>query len=229
MTRLIASAFGSALVTTPWKARNELWRWLAYPQIRLLFALNGIPWGVGWRIYGVPVIQRYRGSTMEFGQELSLRSSTRSNPLGPNHAVILSTLRAGAALHVGARFAMTGGSVCAARAIWIGDDVAVGANALVVDTDFHPLEAEARKATPNEGASMPIRIEDGVFIGTNAIILKGSWIGCGSVIGAGSVVAGEIPPRVVAAGNPARVLHELGRGSSPAGRPSPTREMAGTA
>jgi acetyltransferase-like isoleucine patch superfamily enzyme len=41
------------------------------------------------------------------------------------------------------------------------------------------------------------------------LILKGTRIGRGSVIGAGSVVAGEIPPGVVAAGNPARVLREI--------------------
>ena len=39
---------------TPWKVWNELWRWLAYPRVRLSFTLKGIPWERGWRFYGVP-------------------------------------------------------------------------------------------------------------------------------------------------------------------------------
>ena len=213
-TSLLTTVFGSAPFVTPWKPYNELWRWLAYPRVRLLFAVNGISWGARWRIYGAPIIQKHRGSLMEFGAALSLRSSTRSNPLAPHHPVILSTLRSGAVLRVGARFAMTGGSICAAQEIQIGNDVAVGANTVIVDTDFHPLDAEARKVKPNEGISTPVWIDDGVFIGMNAIILKGSRIGRGAVIGAGSVVAGEVPPGVVAAGHPAKVIYTL-QGLSP--------------
>lgn len=55
----------------------------------------------------------------------------------------------------------------------------------------------------------PVLIEDGAWIGADVIILKGSRIGYGSVIGAGAVVAGEIPPRCIAAGNPARVIKEI--------------------
>lgn len=49
-------------------------------------------------------------------------------------------------------------------------------------------------------------IEDNVWIGARAIILPGVTIGTGSVIGAGSVVTKDIPPMVVAAGNPAKVV-----------------------
>ena len=51
-----------------------------------------------------------------------------------------------------------------------------------------------------------IRIEDGVYIGTGAILLPGVTIGKGAVIGAGAVVTKDIPPKVIAAGNPAKVL-----------------------
>jgi len=213
-TSLLTRVFGSAPFATPWKPYNELWRWLAYPRVRLIFAVNGIPWGARWRIYGAPIVQKHRGSLIEFGPGLSLRSSTRSNPMAPYHPVILSTLRSGAVLRVGARFAMTGGSICAAQEIWIGNDVAVGANTVIVDTDFHPLDAEAREVKPNEGVSIPIWIDDGVFIGMNALILKGSRIGRGTVIGAGSVVTGEVPPGVVAAGHPAKAIHALRRVST---------------
>ena len=56
----------------------------------------------------------------------------------------------------------------------------------------------------------PIVIEDVVFIGMQSLILKGVRIGCGSVVGAGSVVVMDVPPGVVVAGNPARVVKRLG-------------------
>lgn len=194
-------------IQTPWKAWNQWWRWLAYPRVRLLFARNGIPWGQGWRFYGVPVIQKHRHSRMAFGPKLQLRSSLRSNPLGANHPAILCTWQAGAVLEIGHNFGMTGGTICAVGSITIGDNVVVGANTTIVDADFHPMEA-SRRALP-DGAMAPVVIEDDVFIGMNCLILKGVVIGRGSVVGAGSVVTGNIPPGVMGAGNPARVIRAV--------------------
>jgi len=53
---------------------------------------------------------------------------------------------------------------------------------------------------------MPVVIEDDVWIGFRAVLLKGTKVGRGSVIGAGAVVMGKVPPYSVVAGNPARVL-----------------------
>jgi acetyltransferase-like isoleucine patch superfamily enzyme len=93
--------------------------------------------------------------------------------------------------------------------IVIGDRVTVGANSSIVDTDFHPIDAQQRQADPNAGKTAPIVIEDDVFIGMECLILKGAHIGAGSVIGARSVVTGHIPPGVIAAGSPARVIRRL--------------------
>jgi len=49
-------------------------------------------------------------------------------------------------------------------------------------------------------------LEDDVWIGAGALILKGVTIGCGTLVGAGSVVTKSIPPYSVAVGNPARVV-----------------------
>jgi acetyltransferase-like isoleucine patch superfamily enzyme len=146
---------------------------------------------------------------MVFGPGLNLRSFVRSNPLGPNHPVILATWRRASSLEVGANFAMTGGVLCASSRIKIGNNVAVGANSVIVDTDFHPIDPEGRKLNPNEGKSAEVIIEDDVFIGMNCLILKGVTIGRGSVVGAGSVVTGNVPPRTIVAGNPAQTVREL--------------------
>jgi acetyltransferase-like isoleucine patch superfamily enzyme len=194
---------------TPWKLRNELWRRISYPAVRIIFAWNGIPWGRGWRIFGLPIIQKYRHSQMNFGAGLQLRSFVRSNPLGPNHPVFLTTWRKESCLEVGTNFAMTGGVLCASSRITIGNNVAVGANSIIVDTDFHPINPEDRRLIQAEGKTAEVRIEDDVFVGMNCLILKGVTIGRGSLVGAGSVVASDIPPGAIVAGNPARVIGGL--------------------
>jgi len=197
------------LFDTPWKISNESLRLLIYPYLRLLFSLQQIRWGPNWKIIGVPIIQKHRHSVMRFGSGFSLRSSKSSNPLGVNHPVILCTWQAGAVLEIGDNFGMTGGSLCAAEGITIGNNVNIGANTTVIDTDFHPLDPEIRRQSPQAAQAVSIRIENDVFIGMNCLILKGVTIGHSSVIGAGSVVTRDVPARAVAAGNPARVIKEF--------------------
>ena len=194
---------------TPWKLSNEANRLLVYPIVRTMFALNSVPWGRAWRIYGIPILQKHRHSTMRFGAALGLRSSVWSNPLGPNHPVILTTWAPDAVLDIGDHFGMTGGTVCAAESIVIGNNVFIGANSTIIDTDFHPLYPEERRLNPSQARTAPVRIGDDVFIGMNCVILKGVTIGRGSVIGAGSIVARDIPSDVVVAGNPAIVVRPL--------------------
>ncbi len=207
-TLISAQAFSMAL-DTPWRVRLEVRRVLSWPMTRLIFALAGVPWGRGWKFYGVPILQKHRRSTLVIGDQLALRSIPHSNALGPFHAVILTTRRPGAQLTIGRGFGMTGGTICAEQCITIGDDVWVGGNCTITDTDFHPLDLAQRLSHPLDGATAPVVIEDGVFIGMQSLILKGVRIGAHSVIGAGSVVTRDIPPGVIAAGNPARVIRPL--------------------
>jgi len=196
---------------TPWKVFNELSRLWLLPRARLYFALVGVAWGRGWRLYGLPIIQKYHPSVLTIGDGAELRSTPRSNPLAPAHPVILSTRRANARLIIGAQFGITGGTICADDSITIGDRVIVGANTTITDTDFHPLDPIQRQKNPLAGATCPVVIGDDVFIGMNCLILKGVTIGASSVIGAGSVVVHDVPPGVIAAGNPARVIRPLSR------------------
>jgi acetyltransferase-like isoleucine patch superfamily enzyme len=196
-------------VNTPWKISNEILRRFLFPYIRLIFAINGIQWGKNWKILGVPIIQKHRLSSIRIGSGLGLRSTARSNPLGLTHPVILCTWQAGAVIEIGKNFAMTGGSLVAANRITIGNDVNIGANSTVTDTDFHPLTPIERREKPQSAETAAIVIEDDVFIGMNCIILKGVTIGQNSVIGAGSVVSRDVPPGVIVAGNPAKIIRSL--------------------
>lgn len=74
-------------------------------------------------------------------------------------------------------------------------------------TAGHPLDAERR----NQGLeyARPITVGSNVWIGAHVCVLPGVTIGENTVIGAGSVVTKDIPPHVLAAGNPCRVIREL--------------------
>jgi maltose O-acetyltransferase len=73
----------------------------------------------------------------------------------------------------------------------------------------HPISA-AERIKGLELAS-PIAVGDNVWLGGGSILCPGVTIGAHSTIGAGSVVTGDIPPDVLAVGNPCRVIRKLAR------------------
>ena len=92
--------------------------------------------------------------------------------------------------------------------IFLGDDVLVGHNVLIVDSDFHPIAID-KTYNPLNIKTGKVVIKNNVFIGSEVKILKGVEIGENSVIGCGSVVTKSFPPNVVIGGNPARIIKEL--------------------
>jgi maltose O-acetyltransferase len=93
--------------------------------------------------------------------------------------------------------------VCLVR---IGDYTLFGP-AVQILTPLHPLDAELRR---EQEFGRPVEIGCDVWVGGGALILPGVRIGSRSVIGAGSVVTRDIPQGVFAAGNPCRVIREIG-------------------
>ncbi len=79
---------------------------------------------------------------------------------------------------------------------------------VTIATANHPINSELR--VRGLQYNRDVHIGDNVWIGANAVIVPGVNIGKGSVIGAGSVVTKDIPENAVAAGNPCRVLREIG-------------------
>jgi len=110
-------------------------------------------------------------------------------------------------IRIGARTFVNFGLVALdVAAITIGDDVQIGPNVQLL-TPTHPVDAEARRAKWE--AARPITIGDNVWLGGGVIILPGVVIGRDTVVGAGAVVTKDLPPDVVAVGNPARILRSL--------------------
>ena len=107
----------------PWAAAYEIRRILSIPFIRFMFSISGIAWGKKWHIWGMPMIQRFRGSQIVIGDGLLLRSWGSTNPLSPNHRVVLATRTAKAVIKIGRDVGMTGTTLVAAERIEIGDRV----------------------------------------------------------------------------------------------------------
>jgi len=84
--------------------------------------------------------------------------------------------------------------------IKIGDNVSISANVTILTADHDPNSPEF------SGRTAPVVIEDYVFIGTGAMILKGVRLGAGAIVGAGSIVTRDVPAGEIWAGNPARKI-----------------------
>jgi len=105
--------------------------------------------------------------------------------------------------------------------IRVGNFVVIGWNAAIADTDFHPIGPAERihdalacsplgKGRPRPAVERrPVVIEDDVWIGPNALVLKGVRIATGAMIEAGAVVTRDVPPRARMLGNPAVVIGEV--------------------
>lgn len=117
----------------------------------------------------------------------------------------------GTNIHLGTRvffnFNCTVLDVCP---VTIGDYTLFGPGVQIL-TPLHPLDAELRR---KQEYGKPIEIGSDVWVGGGALILAGVRIGSRSIIGAGSVVTRDVPDGVLAAGNPCRVIREIGSETS---------------
>ena len=119
-------------------------------------------------------------------------------------------------IEIGNNVGMSSTCLWAKERITIGDNVNIGGDCIIMDTDAHSHNyIERRKGhAPLNGkykiiSSAPVVIEEDVWLGARCIVLKGVHIGARSIIAAGSVVVKDIPADVVAGGNPCKVIKKI--------------------
>jgi acetyltransferase-like isoleucine patch superfamily enzyme len=124
-------------------------------------------------------------------------------------------------LIVGSHFFLGRSRIYCAHEMQIGSFVLISDNVSIMDSDLHPLHAARRRDIakgwasgkfPDVYAGIPgaaVIIQDDVWIGFGASVLKGVTIGQGAIVGAGSLVNTDVPPWTLVAGTPARVIREL--------------------
>ena len=178
--------------------------------VKIFLKLIKVDYGKDLKLQGTPIIFSKSGNKMSIGNNVTIKSTFLSNLVGLYQRTIIVTRTPEAKISIGNNVGISGATIYARKSIKIGDNTLIGGNTKILDNDFHPIDPILRKETPNERIrSQEIEIGENVFIGCNCLILKGSRIGENSVIGAGSVVSGDIPANCVAAGNPAKVLRNF--------------------
>ncbi|THJ19975.1 MAG: acyltransferase [Nitrospira sp. CG24E] len=165
-------------------------------------------WGLGTRLFGL-VEQRAAGAQIRVGRGCLIEGR-------------LVVERDESRLDIGDNVLLGGESVIdCALSVRIENDVLISYQCIIADSDNHSVYPELRARdlynwmngrTHDWSHSMmaPVVIKRGAWIGARSMILKGVTVGEGAVIGMGSVVTRDVPPRTVVAGNPARVLREIG-------------------
>lgn len=111
-----------------------------------------------------------------------------------------------AKITIGQAYINSGAVILAAQSISIGKEVLISRNVMIYDSDHHPIiDENDHQLNPPK----PVVVEDHVWIGLRCILLRGSRIGEGAMIAAGSVVGGKIKAGTMASGNPARSYSEI--------------------
>lgn len=181
-------------------------------SLRLKSLLWGIELGRHVTACGPVILGRWPGSRIVIGDNCSFISSSRRATASTLAAPVrFRTFSPTALIHLSEGVELSGTSLaCRSTAIHIGHHTLIGPDCAIMDADFHALlPAHTRHIEPGLERDAPVHIGSHVWIGLRSTILKGVTIGDNSVIAAGSIVTRSIPPNVLAAGTPARVVRIL--------------------
>jgi len=174
---------------------------------QLIARLKGIELGSKCIFYGNTQLRRFPQSKIYIGGNCTFRSDRISNLVGVNRNCIINTHSKGALIKIGTNCGFSGTVISSKQKIELGNDVLCGANVLITDFDWHYVNPQKRHQKGSK--SIPIIIGNNVWLGINTIVLKGVRIGDNSVIAANSVVVKDVPPNVIAGGNPCKVLKPI--------------------
>lgn len=175
----------------------------------MLFKINLIEFKKGIIFNGLPTVSVQ--GTFKIGENFKINSRSNSNPIGRS-SKCLFVVRENAILKIGNNVGMSGTAIVCQKEIEIDDNVKIGGNVCIYDTDFHALDPMLRQHPENDKKNTvrkKVTIKDNVFIGAHSTILKGVTIGENSIIGACSVITKDVPPNQIWAGNPAKFIREI--------------------
>lgn len=176
---------------------------------------ENVTWGDGFYCESAQSFLHFKGKcqpAVELGEHVSIYAASQFAVGEKGH------------VKIGDFTLLVGALLTCETSIEIGSHCLISWGTGIADSDFHPVAAaqrridaealapfyEGKPARPIEAVkSRPVKIGNNVWIGMNAIILKGVTIGDNSVVAAGAVVTKDVPPNTVVAGNPARFAKRL--------------------
>lgn len=157
---------------------------------------------------GETFIRTKKRGDITCGRNIVFNSYCRTNLVGLLNPTILDTSRGGH-IEIGDFSGASSVVISSKDFVKIGKRCKIGGNVRIFDHDFHSTDAAIRasKEDLNNARSKGIEIGDDCFIGTNAIILKGTKLGERTIVAAGSVVFGlDVPADSLVKGNPAQII-----------------------
>lgn len=186
---------------------------------KILMKMTKVEYGKNLLLKGMPVIFNKGGAKLKIGDSVTIKSSFLSNLVGLYSRTIIVTRAPGAVIEIGDNVGISGATIYARKGIYIGENTCIGGNCKILDNDFHPIDMEERIKLLSDVhggdrdliPTREIHIGKKCFLGCNSIILKGTILGNGCVVGAGAVVAGKFEDNCVIVGNPAKVIKRLDR------------------
>jgi len=180
---------------------------LSSPFMKIVLILNGVKYGNGIKVFGLPRIENKGSVTLGNNMRLiSAKCGYNSGNIAGG--VFLRTSKSGNIV-TGDEVYLNGTSIISEESITLGNRIMIGANTVIMDTNSHNVPYKNRLKRWDKIRRKAVVIEDDVWIGANCFIMKGVRIGKGSIIGAGSVVNNEVKPFSIYAGNPAVFVKKI--------------------
>ncbi|MEM7161454.1 MAG: acyltransferase [Bacteroidota bacterium] len=176
-----------------------------------LFNVNYVKYHDNFITNGVPVLGIHHQAKMTVGMHFRMNNGILHNQIGRNQRCIFKVEKNGV-LEIGDNVNMSSTAIVCCEHIRIGNNVKIGGNVAIYDTDFHSLDVSERTKIDEDltlRVNRPVIIEDNVFIGAHSTILKGVTIGKNAIIGAGSIVTKDVPPNEIWGGNPAKIIRRV--------------------
>lgn len=177
----------------------------------LFIKKRNIIYGNQVKINGPAKFKIYGNGKIKIGDNFTLISGQMFNPIGKNIKSFIRVDGSGEII-IGNNVGMSCVTIWAKEKIIIEDNVKIGADSIIMDSDVHSLNYIDRRSSKSDVINCikkEISIGDDVFIGTRTIITKGVRIGNRSIIAAGSVVCRDIPDEQIWGGNPAKYIKSI--------------------
>jgi acetyltransferase-like isoleucine patch superfamily enzyme len=175
---------------------------------KIIFWINGARYDKLLSI-GVPSLRIGKKSHFLLGKDVVIVNGAKYSMLGKVNKSRFTIFDC-ASITIGNKVGMSNVTMIASNSITLGNNILIGGGVTIVDTDFHslnPIHWHTDQDAENM-KSVPVIIGNNVFIGMDAIILKGVSIGNNSIVASGSVVSKSIPIGEVWGGNPAKFIRK---------------------
>jgi acetyltransferase-like isoleucine patch superfamily enzyme len=175
----------------------------------LLFKHYKVEYSKDFKTCGIPRLSVKGTARMKIGTNFKMNNGGMYNPIGRQQRCLFFIR---GKLTIGNNVGISDSAFVCMDGITIEDNVLIGGNTAIYDTDFHSLDYKNRTSIVEDKSNIKtakVHIKKNAFIGAHTTILKGVTIGQNSIVGACSVVAKDIPENEIWAGNPACFIRSL--------------------